>query len=159
MKSSLNIPDTTNSIVPTYPQNLASSTLGSDANYSMSSLSLSSAPLPPQRPRGKILPTSLTGIPYADSDAQDEERDDSTGPNRHGTEPGAQRTLRELALQQEIEAMKKQVEQARQLILGMDKRLTAREEQLGKVIQRAEVETTGLDARLRELDINVTVSS
>ena len=160
MKSSLNISsDTPNSIIPTYPQNLASSALDGNPNYSMSSLSPSSAPLPLQRPQGRILHTSLTGIPHVDSDEEDEEHDDGGEPGGNDAEPGSRGKLREVALQQEIEVMKKQLEQARLLMLGMDKRLTAREEQLAKVIQRAEVETTGLDAKLRELDISITASS
>ncbi|KAF8336461.1 uncharacterized protein EI90DRAFT_3045801 [Cantharellus anzutake] len=139
-QSSLNISstDTSNTNATVYSRNPGLSTLGGNPNCSMSSLSLSSVPVP-RRWQGKILPTSLTGIPHVDSDEEDGEREDSTDPEDEAVELEAEPTPREKALEQELKMMKRQ--------------------HLTKVIQRAETESKGLDARLRELDVNADASS
>lgn len=61
---------------------------------------------------------------------------------------------RELELQRKNELLHKQLEQVKLLVLGLDKRLQDREEVLAKTIERAVQENRGLDAKLRELDLN-----
>lgn len=63
-------------------------------------------------------------------------------------------TDRELELERRNELLQKQLEQVKLLVLGLDKRLNGREEVLSKTIERAEHENRGLDAKLREIDMN-----
>jgi hypothetical protein len=64
-------------------------------------------------------------------------------------------SARERELERTNAILRSQVEQVRLLVLGLDKRLLEREEHLGKTIQRAERETKGLDAKLRDFDLNL----
>lgn len=63
-------------------------------------------------------------------------------------------TERELELERRNDLLQRQLEQVKLLVLGLDKRLSDREELLGKTIERAEQANRGLDAKLRELDLN-----
>ncbi|KAF8324067.1 hypothetical protein DL93DRAFT_2162155 [Clavulina sp. PMI_390] len=63
-------------------------------------------------------------------------------------------TERELELERTNEMLRQQLEQVKLLVLGLDKRLSDREDALAKVVERAEAEGKGLESKLRELDLN-----
>lgn len=71
-----------------------------------------------------------------------------------GTDRDTGPSKREIALERNNEALQRQLEQVKLLVLGLDKRLNEREERLTKAIERAEQENRALDVRLRELDLN-----
>ena len=152
------------------------SSIGGNANYSVSSLSLHNSNNPPRR-LNNVLPPSLTGR-HIDSDASgsvqvyggddgstetDLSRDDADGDGDGDIDSGPEQqqqnrpkrpTEREIALERTNELLKKQIEQVRLLVLGMDERLVGREDRLAKAIQQAEQEKKGLEAKLLELDLN-----
>lgn len=70
------------------------------------------------------------------------------------SEGGAGPTQRELELERKNELLQRQIEQVKLLVLGLDKRMSEREEALAKTIERAENESRGLKIKLRELDLN-----
>ncbi|KAF9515947.1 hypothetical protein BS47DRAFT_1327902 [Hydnum rufescens UP504] len=119
-----------------------------------------------QKKRERTLETELrrlcgdnwqTDLSRDDADV-DGDGDIDSGPEEHPQRRQPRRpTEREIALEHANELLKKQIEQVRLLVLGMDERLVGREDRLAKAIQRAEQENKDLEAKLRELDLNAPI--